>query len=274
MGAIRKALQAVAGLILAAAAAVVISRWGLPEENDLLLQFGSVRIGVSGIGAGLSLVTVLAFADGWIRVQRPKGNTGAGRLWNGIGFGLLPGIAVWKCFEQASSQSTGTEIPKGFFQMAWLTKDGRFLPARTEMLLAVILFGTIAVWLIARREDFPDNGDLAGISVALWSAGRLVTDGFHVNQPGLFGTGGIMGWLAAGLMLIILIHWGGRAFRKRKHTGFFPVCISVFLLSVALIVLIRNRILSFDHPAAELVLICCGALLALKAVLCMGRVSR
>ena len=274
MGVIRKTLQALAGLILAALAAAVMSTWGLPEENDLLFAFGSVRISVSGIGAGLSLLTVLAFADGWILARKSKEKTGNGRLWNGIGFGLLPGIAVWKCFEQAASQNIGTEVPKGIPQIAWIMEDGKFLPARIELLLAVVLFAAMAVWLIARRESLPDNGDLTGVSLALWCTGRLITDEFHGSQPGLFGAGSIMGWLAAGIMLIILIHWSGRTIRQRKHTGYIPVCTVLFLLSVALIVLIRNRILPLDNPPAELVLICIGALLALKAVICMGRVSR
>jgi hypothetical protein len=48
----------------------------------------------------------------------------------------------------------------------------------------------------------------------------------------------------------------------------------VFLLSVAGIALIQNQILQTGVPAADLAGQICFSLLALKAVLCMGRVSR
>ena len=271
----KKILQAISGILLAGLTAIAMGTWGLPEENDLLYEISGFRISVSGIGAGISLLTVLAFADGWAALRKKQGEQQGSTdgVWNGLGFGLLPGIAVWKCFEQATAMRIGAAVPEGMQVIAMFSSEGRYLPARMEICLALILFLLTVIWLMVRKQPFPGNGDLAGVALTLWGGGRLITDACH-GEACLFGLGGVTGWIAAGLMAAVLIHWTGRTIRQRKNIGYAWACAPVFVLSIAAVTLIRNGIPELGNPPAEAVLTVCFTLLAVKSVLCMGRVSR
>ena len=266
-------LQALLGLILSASAAVGVSTWLIPGGDEYLFAMDRFRLGIGGVGAGLSLLAILAFADGWIGARlRHSTDDNAGRqLLNGIGFGLLPGIALWKSFTQAAGLEAGTEIPPGILQIPWLTEGGMYLPARIEMILALLLFATMVVWLMFRRQESVASGILAGISVTLWSSARLITDGFHSAGRIFPALSGWTGWLAAGALLLVLLCRTVRAIRKNK-TGRIWFCVPVMIVSVALIVLIRNHILPLENPPAELTLTVCAAVLAMKAVLHAGNV--
>lgn len=275
MGAFRKTLQALTGLISAAALAAAVSTLAFPAENDLLFSAGPVRIGVTGAGAGLGLLTVLAFAGCWISVRRKSaGDEKHAGVLNAAGFGLLPGLAVWKCFEQYTVSGKGTRIPEGIISLPWITEDGICMPCRLEIILALMLFCALILWLTLRRKALPENGDVFGTAAAAWCASRLVTDGYHAEQLPWLGQSRITGWLFAGLMFAVLAAWTGRAFRQKKNTGYAFACVPVFAASVTLTALLRNGIILKDNPPAVLVLMICSALLSLKAVLCMGRVSR
>ena len=272
---IRKIGQILLGLILSAGVAIAMGTWGLPEEKDLIAEAGMIRITASGIGAGISMIVLLGFANGWIGIHRRRDpGTGAGQIMNGIGFGLLPAIAAWKAFEQAGEIGTGSALPDGIPAWTWITRDGNWIPARIEMALAICMFAAIVIWMMCRRQEMPDNGDLLGIAAVLWGAGRLVTDGFHRAENGLFGMGSYTGWAAAGAMAIALIAWTVRTGRQKKNTGYAWACIPAFFAAVTVIALVRNGFFQWQNPPAELAIMICAALLAMKAALCMGRVSR
>lgn len=276
MSILKKTAQAFAGLAAALAASLAVSSLLFPEERDTLAAVGGLRLGEAGIGAGLSLLTVLAFANGWIGAagRRLSAEGGAGRLWNGIGFGLLPGIAVWKIFARRTVLAAGTRIPDGLGNGWFFGAGGRWLPMRMETVLAVILFAAFVLWLAARKREMPENGDLAGVALSLWSSVRLVTENFRAEQIGPASDFRMNGWLAAGIMLLVLTGWTVRAFRQKRNTGYAAACVPVFLASIAGIALIQNRVLKTGLPAADLAAQACLSLLALKAVLCMGRVTR
>ena len=276
MSKIGKTVQALAGLLAAAAAGLAAGTWILPAENDLIAAFGGFRITGAGIGAALSLLTVLGFADGWIgsRNRRLPAAGGAGRILNGLGFGFLPGAAVWKIFEQRTSLGQGTALPEGW-QDAWIfSAGGRWLPGRTEIMLALLLFGLLILWLALRKQELPENGDLAGVSLAMWGSVRLITESFRAVQIPLLGEARITGWIAAGVLAAVLAGWTVRTFRQKRNTGYALACIPVFLASIAGIVVIQNEILRTGIAAADLAMQICLALLAFKSVICMGRVSR
>ena len=272
----RGVLQGLAGILLAGCAAGAVSTRVLAGENDLLYRWGSIRFGAFGLGAGAALIVTLLFADGWIGIRKrriPEGS-GAGRLLNGIGFGLLPGIAVWKVFEHETVFGRGLPVPEDIPRAAWLTKDGVFQPARAEMILAMALFAAVCLWLILRKRDLPENGDLLTVCAALWAAGRTVTEGFRAEQPVLSGIPWAAGWAALTVMAAALAGWTVRAFRQKKNTGYACACVPVFAAAGAALALMRfGLMLGNNAPAALAVEICC-ALLAVKAVLCMGRVTR
>ena len=274
---LKSVFSALCGLMAAAAVGAAMGTWGLMEERDLLYMLGPVRITVCGIGAALSLLTLLAFANIWIGWKR-KGSSEEGEkafsLLDGLGFGLLPSIAVWKCFEHFTRLGQGNALTEDFPALPWVTEKGLFQPARLEALMALALFAALIVWLMARKKELPAMGDLAGVSLTLWGGVRLVTEGVRISQPGIGGMPPVNGWLAAASMLICLLIWMIRDIRTYQHPGYIWACSLVWAGSIALIVLIRNHILIFDHPLADTLLVLCAALLAMKAVLCMGRISR
>ncbi|MBR7174264.1 MAG: hypothetical protein IKD50_07545, partial [Clostridia bacterium] len=76
---IRKIGQILLGLILSAGVAIAMGTWGLPEEKDLIAEAGMIRITANGIGAGISMIVLLGFANGWIGIHhRRDPGTGAG----------------------------------------------------------------------------------------------------------------------------------------------------------------------------------------------------
>ena len=276
MSAGKKIIQAAAGLLLAFAAALAVGTWVFPGEKDLIISFANLRLSVIGCGAGLSLITILLFAGGWIGVRNrkdPEGR-GPGRRMDGLGFGLLPGILVWKIFERHTLLGRGAPAPAEFGGEGWLISGGFWLPGRLEIIAAGTLFAAVVLWLALRKEDLPDRGDLAGVSLGAWSAARMVTESFRAEQISLLGETRIVGWLAAGVMALLLIVWTYRAFRQNQNTGYAFACVPVFAVSVAGIVLIQNQVLRIGIPAADLAAQICFALLAAKSLLCMARVSR
>ena len=269
-------LQALLGLLAACAAAAAVGTWILPQENDLLGTVGGIRLSVSGIGAGLSLLTMLAFADGWIgaRNRRLPEARGIGRVMNGLGFGLLPGVAVWKVFEQHTALGRGNPLPEGLNLSGFLTREDAWLPSLLELMLALLLFVAVVIWLMLRKADLPENGDLFGVSAVCWGAVRTVTEGFRAAQLSLLGETRVVGWLAAGVVLAGLVVWCARNLRQKRNTGYILACIPVFLVSITGIVLIQNGVIRSGIPAVNLAAQCCFALLAMKAALCLGRISR
>ena len=267
-------IQGLIGLLLAAAAAIAVSTWVFPAENDELLVCHGFRIGVAGIGAGLALLVLFAFADGWVGTRDRRGGTHfPATLFHGIGFGLLPGIAVWKAFEQGTPAGRGIAVPEQMPQIPWWTAESAYLPCRIEMTLALAAFGAMILWLALRKEDLPENGDLLPAGVTLWGTVRLITGAYHATRILFPENAWAVSAIAAAGMGISLLFWAHRVFRTQKNTGYAYACIPVFVISVAGIVLQDLGILTVNPLADQAIRIVC-ALLAMKAVLCLGRISR
>ncbi len=270
----RLIVQALAGILLAAAAALAVSTWGLAGENDELFSAAGLRLGVCGAGAGLAVLVMLAFADGWIGERKRRGGDSfPGTLLNGLGFGLLPGAVVWKIFEQLSFLSGGAAVQEGIPAWPWLTENGFCAPCRIEISLGIAAFTAVILWLILRKEELPENGDLLPVSLMLWGTIRLISEAFRASEAALPGVPGLPVYAAAGIMLVILLSWTRRAFRNQKNTGYAFACIPVFLAASAVIVLQQTGLLTVN-PAADTAIRGACALLAMKAVVCMGRVTR
>lgn len=274
MKVLKRIVQGLIGLLLAAAAAVAVSTWVYPETNDELVLYRGFRLGVAGVGAGIALLVLLSFANGWIGVRNRKGGARfPGTLLNGIGFGLLPGIAVWKAFEHLTAAGAGTEIPEKIPQAAWFTAEGRVLPCRIELALAVLAFGAVILWLVLRKEDLPENGDLLPVSLTLWGTARCLTGVLHATRRFFPDVPWAVTAIALAVMGICLTGWIRRSFRLQKNTGYAYACIPVFAVFAAGILLQDLQVLSVNPLADGAIRIVC-ALLAMKAVICMGRVSR
>ncbi len=276
----KKILQAALALLLALGTALAAGTWIFPEETDLIAARAGFRLSAAGIGAGISLMVMFAFADGWIGARRrtnPQGS-GAARLAGGLGFGLLPAACVWKIFEQRTFLGRGAPLgeeleklipPEGIF-----TAEGRWLPGRIEAAAALALFAAVILWLVIRRQPLREDQDIAGVCAAGWSAVRTVTEGFRLPRSEAPGMGYAAGWLAALAGAAVLTAWVLRLIRKKKNTGYAALCVPVYALSAAGTGLIGSRVLQTGIPAADLGMGICLAMLALKAALCAGRVGR
>ena len=269
MKTVKLIFQACIGLLLSAGAALAASAWIFPEEQDELFSIASLRLGISGAGTGLAVLVLLLFSDGWIGHRKKWGKAAfPASLIQGIGYGLLPAVAVFKAFIHLTASGIGKPVPEGAGQIPWLTAEGSYLPCRLETILALICFGAVTLWLILRREEIPENGDLLPVSLTLWAAVRLVTETFRGPEEIR-----IPICIAAAVLLICLLVWTGRAFRHKQNTGYAGICIPVFLIFTAGIFLQDGGILSVNFRADLAIRVVC-ALLVMKAVLCMGRVSR
>ena len=262
-------------LAAALAASVAMGTWELPGESDLIASWQGFRLTASGIGAGLSLLVLLGFAEAWITARRKTSpeEDGIGRVWNGIGFGLLPAVLIWKIFEAQTSRGGGDAAPGEIPGAGWLLREGRWLPAQAEALLAAGLLIAVILWLVLRKEPIPENGDLMGISLGCYAAGRMLTEGFRAGQESRW-FGGLAGWIAAAVMICALAVWIARAVRAKENTGYALACAPVMLAAVAGTVLIQNGILRTGNPWADLGMEAVCSLLAMKSLCCMGRVTR
>ena len=271
---LKRIIQAVAGILLAGIIAFAVSTWVFPDDEDLLLRLGDFRLSLIGAGAGLASLVFFAFADGWAGERESRGEKSfPGTLLNALGFGLLPAAAVYKCFEQQTFLSAGKAVPEGIPALPWVTVNGVYQPCRLETALGLIAFAAVIIWLMLRRTEIPENGDMLGISLTLWSTIRLITERFRSTRLPFLTYAGTITWLAAGVMFAVLVIWTYRTVKNKKNTGYAYACLPVFVASIAVIVLQGVEVIVIN-PRADLAILCACSLLAMKAVICMGRVSR
>jgi len=224
----------------------------------------------------MAILICLLFANGWVggRNKRDPEGRGIPRILNGIGLGVLPATAVWKAFEQETFLGAGTEVAENLVQIPLWTDGGVWQPCRIEFTAALIGFVAICLWLILRKTELPENGDLLGIAIAVTACVRIVTEEFRANQAAFLGESRVAGWIAAGLGLIVMIVWAARTVKKHEKTGYAFVCVPVYIVMILGIALMRQNGWLAANAPAELVIEIVAALIALKALICMGRVSR
>ena len=124
-----------------------------------------------GILAALAVFLLFAFFRLLEARKRTAVGTPAGKTLNAAGFGFFPGLAVWKLFEQATPLAKGMNCFEPLGGMAFITEKGSIF---------VFFFKFIKlIWLIARKEDLPDNGDLFLSALCLWGLIRGFTESFR-----------------------------------------------------------------------------------------------
>ena len=265
---------AVAGLLAAGAVGLLVQTRVFMTDGETLFSAGEYGIGLPGVGAALAAIVFLGFACGWTIVRRKREEPlSAGLVLNGAGFGLFPAAAVWKAFEAYTPLREGLEVPEGIPQLGFWTEAGCCQPCRMEWVLALALFFVLILWMMLRRESVPENGDVLGVSAALWGTVRLVTETFRSHRLFFPEVPYWVGYAAAGTMAVILCLWVIRARTLHRNEKYAIACLPVFAGAMAVIMLQRHGILQVN-PAADLAILTACALLALKAVLCMGRVTR
>lgn len=155
--------------------------------NEVLFDISGVNVTITGVYAIVSILILFLFMSLWLvgRKKRTSKTIFAGQVMNGIGFGLLPALAVLKAFQEAGT-GAGSQVLEPLPRIGWLSVDGYYMPGRIETAAAVFFFLLVCLWLIIRRNELPDNGDLIMITVCIWATIRLVTEDFRTQPMNLF----------------------------------------------------------------------------------------
>ena len=227
-------------------------------------------------GLGAALFMILLFSVLWVLDVRKRtmGRLTAGHWTNAAGFGLLPGIAVWKAFDAfAGNTGNGKLLFQPIRDIPWITADGRFVPGRIEFCTAVLLLAGMIFWLIIRKKDIPGNGDVLITVLCLWAAVRSVTEGLRAEPPRT-GPFSLVILLSAAVELICLAVWTVRRGQKQKSTVMTALEWIAVAGCGALILLQEAGILSMGSEIADFSASAGCALLAAALILSAGRDSR
>ena len=231
-------------------------------------------IALAGIVA--TVFMILLFSALWALDARKRstGRLTAGHWSNAVGFGLLPGFAVWKAFDAfAGKTGNGKLLFQPIRDFPWITADGRFVPGRIEFCAAVLLLAGLITWLIVRKKDIPGNGDVLITVLCLWGAVRSVTEGLR-SEPPRIGPFSLVILLAAAAELICLAVWTVRRGQKQKSAVMTALEWTAVAGCGVLILLQEAGILSMGSEIANLAASAGCALLTAALILSAGRDSR
>lgn len=235
-----------------------------------------MQITGTGIGAVISLLVMLLFSVLRAAERRKKSENGisGGELLNAIGFGLLPGIAVWKVFEQNTLLGKGIGLFDPVGEIPLVTEGGRFAVSRAEMILAAVCFAAVILWLILRKEDLPGNGDLLLTVLCVWGLLRAFTEGFReetILRVGRFNLTQILLLAAADISLAV---WTVRLDAAQKSTAFSVLEWMAVLSCEAVMVLNTAEFLSAGSRIGDMAVNGGCVILCMLLILSAGKDSR
>lgn len=155
--------------------------------SETLFEIAGVQVTITFVYGVISVSILFLFMALWLigRKKRTGKDVFAGQVMNGIGFGLLPALAVLKAFQEAGT-GKGSRVLEPLPCIRWLSEGGYYMPGRIETAAAALLFIMLCLYLILRKKEMPDNGDLIMIAVCIWAAIRLVTEDYRREPQNLF----------------------------------------------------------------------------------------
>lgn len=222
-----------------------------------------MKLTVTTVGIPASLAVFLLFA--FFRLlevrKRTALETPAGKTLNAAGFGFFPGLAVWKLFEQATPLAKGMNCFEPLGGMTFITEEGRFAVSRVEMMFACLCFVGFVLWLIARKKDLPDNGDLFLTALCLWGLIRGFTESFRgetLLRVGSVNLTQILMFLLADAAFAV---WTVRLDATQKNTASSFLEWIAVLSCEAVTVLMTAGVLSADAAVAAGCLLLCMLLM-------------
>lgn len=264
-------------VLSAAIFAIAVSTLAERGEGETLLSFIGLRFSVTGVGAAIVFLTVALFALFWNAAIQPrkKGSHIPLSVWfNSIGFGLLPGAAVWKVFDHTTTLGRGVSVPEPIPQIPFFTSDSRFQPSRIEFILAVLCFAVIVCWLILRKKDIPGNGDLLLTVLCVWGMIRGCTEGLReipFMQAGTVNLTQIAFLLIADVPLAL---WTFRLGRKQKNILFTALEWIAVISSETVMVLNTCGVISSGSGIGDLAVNAGCMILSMALILLAGKDSR
>ena len=215
--------------------------------GETLFEAAGITVTITGVYSVISVLVLILFMSLWLagRKKRTGRDIFAGQVMNGIGFGLLPALAVLKAFQEAGT-GVGSAVPDPLPRLRWLTVNGYYMPGRIETAAALALFLLLCLWLIAQRSELPDNGDLIMIAVCIWAVIRLVSEDFRRQPADLFR------YTSCGTVLLCAAIWSvrragiaGTYSRTAAELGAIGICIAVNLLTSAHLLSAGSEIADF-----------------------------
>lgn len=273
---LKKLLWMLLVFLVAAILAVTVSTITEHDGGESIISFLNLRVTITGIGAGFAFLTMLLFSVLKLVDFRKRNDTvsGWGERLNAIGFGLLPGVAVWKVFEQATLLAYGTEVPDPLPQLTVVTSAGCFAPSRIELICSVLYFAAILLWLILRKNDLPGDGDLLFTVLCVWMLFRALTESFRGVPLLCSGNVNLLQILFLVVADICLIIWTVRQRRTQKSTAFAVLEWFAVLCSEAVIVMNTSGILTAGSGIGDMA-VCTGCTaLCIILMLLAGKDSR
>ena len=233
--------------------------------SEKLFEVFGITFTVTAVYGIMSVIVLLLFMTWWLmnRKKRTGKPIFAGQVMNGIGFGLLPALAFLKAFQDIS-YGKGAAVIDPLPQVRWLCQEGFYRPMRIEAAAALFLFLLLCVWLILRREEFPDNGDLLMIAVCLWAVIRLGTEDFRLEPHILFH------FASSVTVLLCLIIWTVRRARICRMPLRTAAEMTAVTVCLVLNILTTMGVLSAGSEIADFAVEIGSALLAMILTLITG----
>lgn len=233
--------------------------------SEVLFEVFGVNVTITAVYGVVSVIVLLLFMSLWLmgKKKRTGKDIFAGQVMNGIGFGLLPALAVLKAFQEAGT-GAGSKVLEPLPCIYWLSVDGYYMPGRIETAAAALLFVLLCLWLIMRRTEIPDNGDLLLIAVCVWASIRLVTEDFRANPMDLFR------YTSCGTVLACAILWSVRRARRMHVPVRTAVDLTAICICIALNLITARHILSAGSGIADYAVKTGSVALALLLTLMIG----
>ncbi len=274
---IRILFVALTWLLTAAVLAMAVSSAFERGGGETLISFGALRFSVTGAGASAAFLTIALFTLIWnAAIQKRKAGIRIPLpVWlNAVGFGLLPGAAIWKVFEHTTVLGRGTNLIEPIPEIPFFTGDGRFLPSRIDFVFALVCFTAIVLWLIFRKKDVPGNGDLLLTVLCVWGMIRAFTEGFR--ETTLIRAGNVS--LTQIILLLIadipLAVWTSRTGKNQKSTAFTVLGWVAVISCETVMVLNTAGTLSSGSGIGDLAVNAGCAALGMLLILMAGKDSR
>ena len=233
--------------------------------SEELFMLSGVSVTVTGVYGTLTVVLLLLFMSFWLisRKKRTGQPVFAGQVMNGIGFGLLPALAFLKAFQDITT-GKGSKVTEPLPLIRWLSEDGYYRPMRIETAAALGLFILLCLWLLLRKNELPDNGDLLLIALSMWSAIRLVTEDFRRNPEILFH------FTSCLVLMMCVTVWAVRRTKTYSMPLRTAADLTAVCICIAVNILTASGVLSAGSTIADFAVKTGSALLALILTLLVG----
>ena len=120
--------------------------------SEALFEVAGITVTVTAVYGVVSVVILFLFMGLWLigRKKRTGRDIFAGQVMNGIGFGILPALAVLKAFQEAGT-GAGSEVLEPLPCIRWLSVAGYYMPGRIETAAATGFFLLLCLWYHAVR---------------------------------------------------------------------------------------------------------------------------